>query len=177
MKPSKYNVINKNRLIIPRTALEQKQALELNQGNFTTNFVELYQIQATRDIHTKRGLIPKGTLGGFVHNGYNLNPFDESWIEAGSAAMQRAIITDDSYIGKNVICRLAFKTPPNSDIESDHLIIVDHIGVYSTKHKAIVQYVGQDDALEKYLANREQMDQEVYEWVQAVKMINDVLRY
>ena len=116
-------------------------------------------------------------MGGFIENAYNLNPFDESWIDESSIVMQQAMVTGNSYIGKNVICRWAFTTPDNSDIESDHTIVIDHRVVYSTKHKAIVQLVGQDDAIEKRIANREQFENEYIEWFNALKVVNNAMRY
>lgn len=177
-KVAKFRALRNNRLLMPIPESEYQIIFELNkQSNnykLPMRYREFYQIQATRDIHTLRGIIPKGTLGGFIENAYNLNPFDESWVEPSSVIMQQAMVTGNSYIGKNVICRWAFTTPDDSDIESDHLIIIDHRVVYSSKHKAIVQSVGQDDAIEKRIANREQFEKDHIEWFNALKVVNNI---
>ncbi len=177
----KFHALRNNRLLTPIPESEYQLILDLNKRSnnyrLPKRYRELYQIQATRDIHTSRGIIPKGTLGGFIENAYNLNPFDESWIDESSLVMQQAMVTGNSYIGKNVICRWAFTTPDNSDIEADHTIVIDHRVVYSSKHKAIVQLVGQDDAIEKRIANREQFENEYIEWFNALKVVNNTMRY
>ena len=111
----KFHALRNNRLLTPIPESEYQLILDLNKRSnnyrLPKRYRELYQIQATRDIHTSRGIIPKGTLGGFIENAYNLNPFDESWIDESSIVMQQAMVTGNSYIGKNVICRWAFTTP------------------------------------------------------------------
>ena len=66
--------------------------IHLNTDNIHRPYHDLYQIQALRDIHTPKGIIKKGTLGGYIEDPCNLNPFDESWIEQGSIVMQKAMI-------------------------------------------------------------------------------------
>ena len=169
MQKSKYQVIRGNVCLIPYSTYEIEQMkVILNTDNIHRPYHDLYQIQALRDIHTPKGIIKKGTLGGYIEDPCNLNPFDESWIEQGGIVMQKAMVTGDSYIGSNVICRWAFVTPNQSVIESDHLIVIDHKAVYSSKHKAIVQTVGQDDALERYLANRDEINNALLAWRNAV---------
>lgn len=170
MQKSKYQILKNNMMIVPISKSEQEKIKELSGRSPT--FRVLCQIQAIQDIETINGVVKTGTLGGYVQSAYNLNPFDKSWIEPSSVVMQNAQITNDSYIGKNITCCWAFITPPNSHLDADHHIIVDHIYVYSTKHKSVAGRTGQDNAIQELLDKQEQMDSLGLQWQQAVPIVH-----
>ena len=63
----------------------------------------LYRIRATRDIHTKFGIVHKGDFGGVVESYHNLNKYDESWIFENAKVVGNATVSGNSVVRGNAI--------------------------------------------------------------------------
>lgn len=163
---AKYRILKDQQMIMPTSPIEREHIK--NMTGQDRAYRVLFQIQAVQDFETSTGeIIKAGTLGGYIQSVYNLNPFDKSWLGEGSVAIQNAQVTNDSYVGRNVTCCWAFRTPKNSYLDANHQIIVDHYKIYSTKDKCVVGYTGQDNAIEE-LQNHPEIEQEARQWQAAV---------
>lgn len=165
----KYRILLDKMLLMP-VATSEIAMIEQLRGEKTGLYRIFYQIQALRDIQIPNGkLIKSGDFGGHIQSHWNLNPFDESWVDQGAIVMQNAQVTDNAYVGNNVILRLAFITPPESSFDADHTIVIDNEIIYSHKHKKIIGYTEQSKNIEWLRNNSEKAAIQSREWLDAVE--------
>lgn len=103
----------------------------------TGKVIKLFRIIALKDIQTKQGLVPEGTIGGWVESYNNLSQNDDSWIyNTGmifdSALVINSIVTNNARIFGNsivtdTIVRGTARIFENSNLEN--CTILDNVDI------------------------------------------------
>ena len=83
--------------------MTEKYALTDQRIMDTDKCVILTRVVALRDIDTPKGIVKKGTLGGYVVSNHNLSQDGECWIGENSRAYGQAKVSENALLTSEAI--------------------------------------------------------------------------